>query len=72
MNLMSTKLERAKLASLETISANIMIADETLNILYVNGATRRLLDADSGNSPDGVPIKNRTPFRHEAGRDSDK
>lgn len=45
MNLMSTKLERAKLASLETISANIMIADEKLNILYVNGATRRLLEA---------------------------
>jgi hypothetical protein len=32
----------------------------------------RLQNADSGNSPDGVPIKNRTPFRHEAGRDSDK
>ena len=31
-----------------------------------------IIDADSGNSPDGVPIKNRTPFRHEAGRDSDK
>lgn len=45
MHLMSTKLERAKLASLETISANIMIADEKLNILYVNGATRRLLEA---------------------------
>lgn len=45
MNLMSTKLERAKLASLETISANIMIADEKLNILYVNGATRGLLEA---------------------------
>lgn len=44
MHLMSTKLERAKLASLETISANIMIADEKLNILYVNGATRRLLE----------------------------
>lgn len=40
MHLMSTKLERAKLASLETISANIMIADEKLNILYVNGSTR--------------------------------
>ncbi len=45
MHLMSTKLERAKLASLETISANIMIADEKLKILYVNGATRRLLEA---------------------------
>lgn len=45
MHLMSTKLERAKLASLETTSANIMIADEKLNILYVNGATRRLLEA---------------------------
>ena len=45
MHLVSTKLERAKLASLETISANIMIADEKLNILYVNGATRRLLEA---------------------------
>ncbi len=45
MHLMSTKLERVKLASLETISANIMIADEKLNILYVNGATRALLES---------------------------
>lgn len=45
MHLTSTKLERAKFASLETISANIMIADENLNILYVNSATRALLEA---------------------------
>jgi len=45
VNLISNRLERAKLASLETISANIMIADAKLNILYVNGATRKLLEA---------------------------
>jgi methyl-accepting chemotaxis protein len=45
MHLMSTKLERAKIAALETISANIMIADAQLNILYVNSATRALLES---------------------------
>ncbi len=39
---------RARIEALEAISANIMIADDALNIIYMNGAVRNLLkDAES-------------------------
>lgn len=40
--------------------------------LYVNGMLLLLVfGVDSDDSPDGIPIKNRTRFRELAGRDSD-
>ena len=48
------------------------LSEDIVVVEFADGPHIGTQFADSGNSPDGVPIKNRTPFRHEAGRDSDK